>query len=260
MGRDPEKLPDDELWSDHVVEVAPDGNGGGEIVWRWDWWDHLVQDIDPDKPNYVEDIAAMPRRLDINATPRSSGDDWIHTNSIAYNEDLDQILLSSNFLSEVFIIDHSITSEEARTSRGDLLWRWGNPKNYGADSSQKLFGQHNAHWIPSNCPGADHILLFNNGGALGPNVPNPGSSVDEIVLPAMVPSSSSSSSHMVYELVGAPSTERRAAAEPAEGTFGPVEATWRFSADGFYGSYISGVQRLPNGNTLMYVFVLIHVS
>lgn len=252
MGRDPEKLTDDELWSDHVIEVAPDGKGGGEIVWKWDWWDHLVQDFDPKKPNYVESAAAAPRRLDINATPRSTGADWIHSNSIAYNAELDQILMSSNFLSEVFIIDHSITSDEAATSRGDLLWRWGNPRNYRADSSQKLFGQHNAHWISSDCPGAGHILVFNNGGALGPDVLNPGSSVDEIVLPPMVPSSSSSSSsHMVYQLASAPASKRRAAAEPAEGTFGPVEATWRFSADGFYGSYISGTQRLPNGNTLI---------
>jgi hypothetical protein len=252
-GRDPEKLTDDELWSDHVVEVAPDGNGGGKIVWRWDWWDHLVQDFDADKPDYVTNVNEAQRRLDINATPRSTGDDWIHTNSIAYNAELDQILLSSNFLSEVYIIDHSITSEEAATCRGDLLWRWGNPRNYGAESPQKLFGQHNAHWIPAGCPGAGNILLFNNGGALGPDVPNPGSSVDEIVLPPMVtmPSSSSISSHMVYELAGPPSSQRRAVGEPVKGTFGPVESTWRFSADGFYGSYISGVQRLPNGNTLI---------
>lgn len=251
MGRDPEKLTDDELWSDHVVEVAPDGNGGGEIVWRWDWWDHLVQDFDPDKPNYVQNVAAAQRRLDINATPRSTGDDWIHTNSIAYNAELDQILLSSNFLSEVYIIDHSIPSEEASTTRGDLLWRWGNPRNYRVESPQKLFGQHNAHWIPAGCPGAGNILLFNNGGASGPDVPNPGSSVDEIVLPPLVPSSSSISAHMVYDLAGPPSSQRHAVAEPVEGTFGPVECSWRFCADGFYGSYISGVQRLQNGNTLI---------
>ena len=35
------------------------------------------------------------------------------------------------------------------------------------------------------------------------------------------------------------------------GTFGPEAHTWRFETDGFYGSYISGAQRLPNGNTLV---------
>ena len=93
-----------------------------------------------------------------------------------------QILVSSNFLSEIFIIvripdlatstqllcvcrpetdtasgwqkDHSISTEEAKTSRGDLLWRWGNPANYGQDAPQVLFGQHNAHWIPEGCEGA----------------------------------------------------------------------------------------------------------
>ena len=73
---------------------------------------------------------------------------------------------------------------------GDLLWRWGNPKNYhhgggdGASSStssrQQLFQQHNAHWIendlkltaapaaspPSSSSSHHHhnpgILIFNN--------------------------------------------------------------------------------------------------
>eukprot|EP01050_Picozoa_sp_SAG11_P006576 SAG11_NODE_515_length_8826_cov_11.352469_4_plen_252_part_00 len=220
-------------WWTHCV-VCQDGKGGGEIVWRWLWWEHLVQDTDATKPNYGE-VRANPRRLDINAVPRSSGKDWIHTNSIAYNVELDQILLSSNFLSEIFIIDHSLTTDEAATSRGDLLWRWGNPANYqGADgAAQLLFGQHNAHWIPEGHPGAGNILLFNNGGRRGPSDKNPGSSVDELVLPPL------ESDGRRYELC-----ERA-------GTFGPACAQWRYECDGFYGSYISGAQRLHNGNTLI---------
>ena len=51
------RLPDGQLWVESVLEIAPDGKGGAEIVWEWDLWDHLVQDYDESKPNYgsVED-------------------------------------------------------------------------------------------------------------------------------------------------------------------------------------------------------------
>ena len=48
------------------------------------------------------------------------------------------------------------------------------------DRDQRLFAQHNAHWIPAGLPGEGHMLVFNNGSG------RPGgdsSSVDEIVLP-----------------------------------------------------------------------------
>ena len=108
---------------------------------------------------------------------------------MAYNADLDQIAVSVWTFSEFWIIDHSTTTAEAASHKGgrsgkggDLLYRWGNPRAYraGTKADQKLFRQHNAHWIPKGLPGAGHMLVFNNGGD------RPGgsySSVDEIVLP-----------------------------------------------------------------------------
>src|SRR5262249_15972541 len=99
------------------------------------------------------------------------------------------ILLTVRAFSEFWIIDHSTTSAEAkghtggRSKRGgDLLYRWGNPQAYraGTGQDQQLFAPHAASWIPRDCPGAGHVLVFNNG------VGRPGaeySSVDEIVLP-----------------------------------------------------------------------------
>jgi hypothetical protein len=96
--------------------------------------------------------------------------DWTHFNGVAYNADLDQIVLSVHSFSEIWIIDHSTTTGEAAGHKGgrsgkggDLLYRWGNPRVYraGTVKDQKLFSQHNAHWIPKGYPGEGHLLVFN---------------------------------------------------------------------------------------------------
>ena len=63
--------------------------------------------------------------------------DWMHVNAVAYNAELDQIALSSPQFHEIWIIDHSTTTEEARGHTGgrwgkggDILYRWGNPRAY----------------------------------------------------------------------------------------------------------------------------------
>ena len=80
-------------------------------------------------------------------------------------------MLSSRNRSEVYIVDHSTTTDEASSNSGgtygkgcDFLYRWGNPQNYdrGSDNDQILRGQHSAIWIPENFPGEGNILLFNN--------------------------------------------------------------------------------------------------
>src|SRR5207248_2769403 len=38
---------------------------GGEIVWEWHAWDHLIQEFDPQKANYGV-VADHPERVDIN--------------------------------------------------------------------------------------------------------------------------------------------------------------------------------------------------
>ena len=97
--------------------------------------------------------------------------DWNHVNSVQYNAELDQIILSSHNQNEIWIIDHSTTVEEASGHTGgvygkggDFLYRWGNPSIYGRGTSNdtKLGGQHDAHWIANGLPGAGNILIFNN--------------------------------------------------------------------------------------------------
>lgn len=167
------------------------------------------------------------------------GADWLHVNCVAYNADLDQIMLSVHNFSELWIIDHGTTAEEAashaggkRGKGGDLLYRWGNPRAYrsGTNVDQRLFAQHNAHWIAEGLPGAGHILVFNNG------VDRPDgsySSVDEIVPPLM-----EDGTYQREEYVA----------------FGPERAAWSYTAKDkskFFSHFISGAQRLPNGNTFV---------
>ena len=171
---------------DCIYEIAPTKPAGGKIVWEWHVWDHLIQDYDSTKSNYGI-VKNHPELIDAAGDGTNLQAFVNHMNSIDYNSELDQILLSVRNSSEVWIIDHSTTSAEAkahaggkRGKGGDLLYRWGNPLTYqsGTSADQKLYQQHDAEWIRTGCPGAGNIMVFNNG--LGRNY----SSVDEFT-PAM---------------------------------------------------------------------------
>ena len=64
-GRKPEFTPKAGLWPDKIIEIKPKGKSGGEIVWEWHIWDHLIQDYDETKDNYG-DVAAHPELIDFN--------------------------------------------------------------------------------------------------------------------------------------------------------------------------------------------------
>jgi hypothetical protein len=229
-GRNPDNVGTGGLYPDMIIEVNPLTN---TIVWEWHVWDHLVQDYDAGKANYGS-VAAHPERIDLNFVQMNP--DWTHFNSIAYHEEFDQIMVSVHEFSEIWIIDHSTTTEEAAGHTGgnsgkggDLLYRWGNPQAYdaGSASDQKLFKQHDAQWIDAGYPGSGNILIFNNGmGRPGGN----SSSVEEIT-PPVDGSGNYAMSNSVY---------------------GPESAAWTYDLPvSYYSSNISGAQRLPNGNTLI---------
>ena len=224
-GRDPELLRDGELWPEHVVEVDPRTD---RIVWEWHAWDHLIQDRDPAKPNFG-DPAANPRRIDLNYVTDGGANDWMHANSVAYNPDLDQIVLSVRSFHEIWVIDHAVSTEEARGPAGDLRFRWGNPAAYGrGDVAPRMsFGQHDAEWIAPGLDGAGRISVFNNG-----TLYRPYTTVDEV----------------------APAMNGRDYVVDESGVFDArvARVVWPREPDpAFFAHHTSGAQRLPNGNTLI---------
>jgi hypothetical protein len=158
------------IWSEKIVEIKPKGKNSAKIVWEWHVWDHLVQDFDSSKSNYGK-VSQNPQLFNINFLA-SKEIDWLHFNSIVYNEELDQIMVSNRNFNEIFIIDHNTNSAQAAShlggksnKGGDILYRYGNPKAYGAgtEKDQMLFAQHNAHWIGKQLKDEGKIMVFNNG-------------------------------------------------------------------------------------------------
>jgi hypothetical protein len=256
VGRRSDLTPEQGLWVDYVVEVKPRRPRGAEIVWEWHAWDHLVQDTDADAPDYG-DPAGHPGRLDVNtgaerpaigpeelaqlqalgyvdpdAKPEDLRSDILHANAIDYHPGLEQIAISIPFTNEIWILDHAMTTEEARGPKGDLLYRWGNPAAYGRGSreDQRLFAQHDVRWIPEGAEGAGNLTILNNG--LGR--PDGQYTTVEEWTPPLEP-------------------DGRYALEP-RAPFGPTEPRWVYRGDppsDFFSPIISGAARLPNGNTLI---------
>ncbi|WNH07749.1 hypothetical protein [Thalassobellus suaedae] len=108
-----------------------------------------------------EEIEQMKQmgNMTSNATVDNQHSDLTHVNSVSYNAELDQIVFSSPGFGEIYIIDHSISTEEAKGPEGDLLYRWGNPQNYGRGTKedQMLFGQHDVKFIPKGYLGESTI-------------------------------------------------------------------------------------------------------
>ncbi|MBM3316035.1 arylsulfotransferase (ASST), partial [candidate division WOR-3 bacterium] len=206
-----------DIWPDEVIEWDP---AADSAVWEWSFWDHLIQDVDPGKPNYGV-VAEHPERLDINLGMIRQGGDWMHINSVDYNEERDEVIITSHELDEVYVIDHSTTTAEARGSTGgrhgrggDLLYRWGNPQNYdrGGASDQVLFVAHGANWIRPGMPGAASILMLNNGD-------RPGTSGDSSSVLEITPPLDSADHYHIHP----------------DSAFGPRQVAWQYSnGRGFY--------------------------
>ena len=237
-GRDPEKLLSNNIRSLSILEIVQTGFDTGEIVWEWHAWDHLIQDFDETKDNYGN-VGTHPELIDVNFAPNMYSD-WLHTNSIDYNAELDQIVVSNRNTNEIWIIDHSTTTSEAASHSGgisgkggDLLFRWGNPLSYraGEEADQKLFGQHDANWIKDELNGyQNRLMIFNNG------IDRP------------------SGDYSTAIEINTPLIENNNYNILASGAFGPSNIVWSYVSQDtfdFFSPRFGSAQRMPNGNSLI---------
>ena len=158
-GRNPNTIQGNTFTPDKIIEVQPTGPTSGRLSGNGMCGIISFRIMIHQKTNYGV-VGDHPELIDINF-----GDtfvcDWLHTNSVDYNPEFDQILIDIHNFNEVWVIDHSTTTEEAAGHTGgnsgkggDLLYRWGNPEAYdaGTASDQKLFFQHDASWIKPGYP------------------------------------------------------------------------------------------------------------
>ena len=270
-GADPKKASQEGGQMDAVVEVDMQGN----VVWEWCFFDHVVQDLDPSKPNHVgagRTVADHPGRININMPGRPLRRDWLHCNSMDYNAESGHIVINS-VQGELYVIDHDGTFvagdpkasiAKAAGSAGDFLYRFGDPARYAqgdpprvlenwdsATSGHKqMGGSHDAHWIRPGLPGAGHIMVFNNGQYLFQRTP--GSSILEIN-PFL-----DSSGRDTGKYVNPPDAGYRRESYDKDTHNQPrqisKQVVWSYSSvnsHGFFSHIGSSGQRLPNGNTFI---------
>lgn len=216
---------DEELFIEKILEINPSND---QIVWEWSSWDHLIQDQVQNVSSFGP-VNSNPHKIDINYKDHfkegSYNGDIMHANAIEYDEEKDLIYLSVNFFSEVWVIDHSTTTAEARSDSGgnydrggDLVYRFGNPAAYKNPEGNRIF-YHNHN--PTLVPDSNNILVFSNG------IPanDPHSTVYELALPD------------VMKIIESKDNE--------------PGIIWSYEHEDLFSAKVSGAHRLPSGNTLI---------
>ena len=270
-GADPNRGSYDGAQMDAIVEIDMEGN----VVWEWWFLDHVIQDDDPNWPNYAGEgktVVDYPGRIDINMPGHPLKRDWLHCNSLDYNAELGHIVTNS-VQGEFYVIDHDGTFvagdpersiELAAGPAGDFLYRFGDPARYGQGDPPRILenwnsatsghkqigGAHDVHWIRLGLPGTGHFLIFNNGQYLFDRT----------------------SQSSILEINGFLDSQGRDAGRyvnPPDAGYNQVEyhhdthkprreiskqVVWSYqskSPQGFFSHIGSGAQRQPNGNTLI---------
>lgn len=138
------------IWDEWIQEWDPKTR---TVVWQWKASDHTSG-------------TNHPRKFNNN---NFKSQDPLHINSVVYDSARDLVVMSSHYLNEVLVIDHSTTTAEAATSKGgkygkggDLLFRWGSSKNYGGPGAAMSNVVHGGGVIQAGLPGGGNFCLFGN--------------------------------------------------------------------------------------------------
>ena len=228
-------ISDKMLLDDVIYEVDWDG----DIVWEWKVSDHfeelgfdaIARNLMYRDPNYYTGFG----------NSHIAGD-WVHTNSMSvlgpnkWYDAGDKRFHPDNIIIDCRDANIILIIEKAT---GNIVWKIG-PYFDQTPELRKLgwiIGQHHAHMIPRGLPGEGNIHNYDNGGWAGYYAPNPGSptgirgalrdysrvlEIDPVTL------------EIVWQMT-------------------PKEAGYLMPLDAnrFYSPFISGMQRLPNGNTMI---------
>ena len=185
---------------------------------------------------------ALCRNPNYRPTKPEGMGDWMHINSMSClgpNKWYDAG--DERFHPENLIVDgreaNIIFIIEKKT--GKVVWKLGPDYDNSPEARAIgwIIGQHHAHMIPKTLPGGGNILVFDNGGWGGYDNPNPGSPTG--VKAALRDYSRVLEIDPVSMKIVWQYTPREA------GFLEPMDSSR------FYSPFISGMQRLPNGNTLI---------
>ncbi|SHK44231.1 aryl-sulfate sulfotransferase [Desulforamulus aeronauticus] len=226
------KISDKLLADDTIIEVDWEGN----IVWEWVCSDHF------DEYGFREDAKNILARDPNMRTAGPGMGDWMHINSMSVlgpNKWYDAG--DERFHPENIIWDAREANIIAIISKqtGKVVWKVG-PYYDTSEELKKLgwiIGQHHAHMIPRGLPGEGNILVFDNGGWAGYGAPNPSS-----------PTGAKNALRDYSRVLEFDPTTLEIIWQ-----YTPSEAGYLHPVDSnrFYSPFISGAQRLPNGNTLI---------
>ncbi len=206
------------LFDDVIYEVTP----AGDIIWKWVASEHLNEFGFSKQSLRLVRQSDLPDYLHLNDMTPLGPNHWFDAGDARF--DPNNILIDSREANFIVIIDRKT---------GHIVWRIGpdepsaveHPSTTVPRPVDQTSGQHDAHLIPPGLPGAGNLLVFDNQGEAGYPAARlavlPGSRILEI---------NPVTKQIVWQYTGADSN-------------GPP---WSF-----YSAFISSVQRLPNGNTLI---------
>ena len=199
--------------------------------------------------------------------------DWLHCNSMDYNQQLDQVVINSVH-GEFYVIDHGNTFVKndsaasvalAASAAGNFLYRFGDPYKYGqglapsfstnpektTTGNKQIGGAHDIQWIKPGLQGEGNFMIFNNGQNLYEMTPQ--SYIVEIN-PFLNSSGVKGSTYVDPPTAGYNIVSPANSNLMKEKKNISKQVVWSYSSKNntsFFSTIGSSAQRLPNGNTFI---------